>query len=82
MVGSSGRQRVPSDAVGAFALPLPAKSVLRAFGNYCSDLLGKIRENENQSSVLAKIRDTLLPKLISGELRIPEAERLLAEAGV
>jgi type I restriction enzyme S subunit len=28
------------------------------------------------------LRDTLLPKLISGELRIPDAERLLEEAGI
>lgn len=82
MVGSSGRQRVPSDVIGAYALPLPTKQVLTAFGNFCADLMGKIRENENQSSVLTKIRDTLLPKLISGELRIPEAEKLLEQAGV
>jgi type I restriction enzyme S subunit len=35
-----------------------------------------------QSQLLAKSRDTLLPKLISGELRIPEAEKLLEEVGV
>ena len=33
-----------------------------------------------QSYTLAKLRDTLLPKLLSGELRIPEAERLVEEA--
>lgn len=39
-------------------------------------LLNRIREN----ATLAGMRDTLLPKLISGELRIPEAEKLAAEA--
>ena len=31
-----------------------------------------------ESRVLAEIRDSLLPKLISGELRVPDAEKLLA----
>ena len=35
---------------------------------------------ENQ--ILANLRDTLLPKLISGELRIPDAEKFLEEAGI
>jgi len=39
-------------------------------------LLGK--ENE----ILSDLRDTLLPKLISGELRIPDAEKFLEEAGI
>lgn len=37
-----------------------------------------IRENK----VLSELRDTLLPKLISGELRIPDAEKFLEEAGI
>jgi type I restriction enzyme S subunit len=36
----------------------------------------KSAESEN----LASLRDTLLPKLISGELRIPEAEQLTGKA--
>jgi type I restriction enzyme S subunit len=31
---------------------------------------------------LAEMRDALLPNLISGELRIPDSEKLLVEAGV
>jgi len=45
-----------------------------------SDLLGSIIErvvhNNIQSRTLAALRDTLLPKLISGELRVPDAERI------
>ena len=36
--------------------------------------------NAQQSRSLAQLRDTLLPKLISGELRIPEAERIVGAA--
>ena len=33
-----------------------------------------------ESQTLAKLRDTLLPKLMSGELRIPDAAELVGEA--
>jgi hypothetical protein len=36
-------------------------------------------EEESEVRTLAKIRDTLLPKLISGELRIEDAEKLAVE---
>ncbi len=40
----------------------------------------KAREQAKESRVLTKLRDTLLPKLISGELRIPEVEKFIQEA--
>ena len=43
-------------------------------------LFHKIRENEKENKTLTKLRDTLLPKLISGELRIEEAEKMVEEA--
>ena len=38
--------------------------------------------SQQESRVLFELRDTLLPKLISGELRIPDAEKFLEEAGI
>ena len=35
-----------------------------------------------ESKTLAELRDTLLPKLISGELRVPDAEKMLEEVGI
>lgn len=35
-----------------------------------------------ENRILSELRDTLLPKLISGELRIPDAEKFLKEAGI
>ncbi|WP_165788866.1 restriction endonuclease subunit S [Rubritalea profundi] len=43
-------------------------------------LRNKINNNRKQIRSLTKHRDTLLPKLISGELRLPEAEHLTTEA--
>jgi type I restriction enzyme S subunit len=39
-----------------------------------------IEVNERQFVTLTELRDTLLPKLISGELRVSEAERVIEEA--
>jgi type I restriction enzyme S subunit len=36
--------------------------------------------SEKESQALAVLRDALLPKLISGEIRVKDAERLVAEA--
>jgi len=36
-------------------------------------------ENQLQAQTLTQLRDTLLPRLISGQLRLPEAEALVAE---
>jgi type I restriction enzyme, S subunit len=43
------------------------------FGSLSKPLLTRIAANEHESRTLSVIRDTLLPKLISGELRVPEA---------
>ena len=38
-----------------------------------------IEKNEHESRTLAVLRDTLLPKLISGQIRIKDAEKFLKE---
>lgn len=52
---------------------------LVAFEEQVSPLYDKVTLNIQQSEPLASIRDAL-PKLISGELRVPEAERMADEA--
>ena len=50
-----------------------------AFAAHISPLYETVRANEEQVQTLTILRDTLLPRLISGQLRVPEA---LTEAGV
>lgn len=57
-----------------------SKEICETFSESVQVYIGKIALNEKQNEVLTKLRDTLLPKLISGELRIPEAEQLTEEA--
>lgn len=51
--------------------------VLRSFANAVSGWVDAVEKNKQESKTLAQLRDTLLPKLISGELRIKDAERFM-----
>jgi type I restriction enzyme S subunit len=60
---------------------VPGPSLLGAMDSVFATLLDRAFALRRQSSELSSIRDTLLPKLISGELRIPEAEKLVSNLG-
>jgi type I restriction enzyme S subunit len=68
MTGTSGRQRVPSECFNTFWLAVPSPEVARRFDELTSPLMAKIKANSTESSTLATLRDTLLPKLLSGEI--------------
>jgi type I restriction enzyme, S subunit len=55
-------------------------SVIEQFSKVVGPLMSKIAATLPESRTLANLRDTLLPKLISGELRIRDAERFIAKA--
>ncbi len=59
---------------------VPTADVLDAFANIAEPLFERLIENERQAQTLTQLRDTLLPRLISGQLRLPEAESLLEKA--
>lgn len=59
---------------------MPPQPVVAEFDNVISPLDSKLRSNEEQTQVLISIRDLLLPKLISGEIRVNEAEGMVEEA--
>lgn len=55
----------------------PSKAVAERFECITKPLVEKIALNESFIATLAAIRDTLLPRLISGKLRVQEAEKLV-----
>lgn len=77
MTGSSGRQRVPTDSLAGFMLASPPQEIAEAFGKIAQPLFARARLATIEGRTLASIRDTLLPKLISGELRIKDAEHIV-----
>jgi type I restriction enzyme S subunit len=79
MTGTSGRQRVPSECFDTFLLAIPPiPDVARRFGEITAPLMETIKANAEESRDLATLRDTLLPKLLSGEITVPVAEELIA----
>jgi type I restriction enzyme S subunit len=59
---------------------LPSAPTVQAYTALASALLERRRRNDEQADTLADLRDTLLPRLISGKLRLPEAQAELEEA--
>jgi type I restriction enzyme, S subunit len=68
----------PEVVAATQTVEVPEK-ILEAFSESVGPMLGRIAANENESRTLAALRDTLLPKLISGEIRVKDAEKM-AEA--
>ncbi|WP_077048484.1 restriction endonuclease subunit S [Pseudomonas sp. KK4] len=65
---------LPKDALEQHIITLPGHELLRAFADCCEPIFSSIQANEVQAKTLTKLRDTLLPRLISGQLHLPEAE--------
>ena len=61
---------------------VPKKEIMNLFGEILHPLLRKRILNLDQNDILIGLRNTLLPKLISGELKITDAESLIEEAGI
>ncbi len=59
---------------------VPPAPVIDSFVGIAGALFDRLVENEKQAQPLATLRDTLLPRLISGQLRLPEAEVAVEEA--
>lgn len=79
MTGSSGRQRVQADALAHVLLPRLPQPVAEAFGRAIRPLFRRSSAAVRERHTLAALSDALLPKLISGELRVKDAERFLRE---
>ena len=55
----------------------PGQGIAEAFGALIAPLYEAVRANVDQAQTLSSLRDTLLPRLISGQLRLPEAQAAL-----
>jgi type I restriction enzyme S subunit len=71
---------VRPEVVAATPVVRHSLDLLVKFSRVTRPLLAKMAENEREARTLAAIRDALLPKLISGELRVTDAQRFMAEA--
>ncbi len=65
---------ITQDTFAGVTVSYPSRKVIAAFEASVEPLMSRLRENLLQSGTLATLRDTLLPRLISGQLRLPEAQ--------
>jgi len=78
----SAQANVSSDSIQSIPHAIPSSEIERAFASICEPILDRLLEGHREQKLLANIRDVLLPKLISGEIRIPDAEKMLEEVDI
>ncbi|MFN3327113.1 MAG: restriction endonuclease subunit S [Bryobacteraceae bacterium] len=79
---SKSHQRAQASAILALRVIRPPDPLLKRFEQAAEPILARTLECRRESRTLAALRDALLPKLISGELRVRDAERFLKERGL
>jgi hypothetical protein len=82
LASGSVRQSLSYTDFASIPCVVPPVSVVQEFNGRWFRLREGIRSRETESRTLAQLRDTLLPKLISGELRVKDAEAFLKERGL
>ncbi|MGX5078729.1 restriction endonuclease subunit S [Enterobacter mori] len=80
LASGSVRQSLSYDDLSSIPLCIPDVSIVNVFNEKYEGYLTFIEQYRNQNNTLISIRDTLLPKLLSGEITLPEAEQAVSEA--
>ena len=84
-VAASSGTRMPRTSwkdMCEFPFAIPSHLLLCEFDKQFRHVVNRMTGNCIHSASLVVLRDALLPKLISGEIRIPDAEKMLEEVGV
>lgn len=77
--GTTGQTELSRGKLASIKMVIPSKSILDQFDEVTVPLRNRFAENLLQAQTLATLRDTLLPRLISGQLRLPNDESELLE---
>ena len=75
MTGTSGRQRAQTEALITYLLPCPPTNIWKAQGPILKRIFDRIETNRKEIQTLGAHRDALLPKLVSGEIRLTSEGR-------
>ena len=63
-----------------YRICLPSKRLAHAFQELAQPLIDSVGVNIHESRTLVQTRDVVLPKFMSGEIRVAEAEEAMEEA--
>ncbi len=72
--GSTGQTELPRDRVKGLELPLPDENTLDQFNSVVKPITEFIISNQNENIRLADLRDSLLPRLMSGEIDVSDID--------
>ncbi|MCK4421303.1 restriction endonuclease subunit S [candidate division WOR-3 bacterium] len=76
VTGTSGsHQRVKPEYLLEMDAVIPPADAIGSFTNYVKPLFHRTMENTNETYNLTRIRDSLLPRLMSGRIRVVDSER-------
>ncbi|OPG14161.1 restriction endonuclease subunit S [Microbispora sp. GKU 823] len=78
--GSTGQTELSRVKLGTFSLRLPSTRQAQSLRPLLDSLESKADVALAESAALAKLRDTLLPKIMSGDIRVRDVEKLVEEA--
>ena len=78
--GSTGQTELNRSRLAHLAISLPSRSNVDVLDQTLDSLDQCAQRHSDESECLSALRDTLLPKLMSGELRVRDAEELIEEA--
>jgi type I restriction enzyme S subunit len=81
-IGGSSNPYMPFGNFAHHQILSPPLDILRIFCDCVTPLRESIEQSEEKSTTMCSLRNALLPKLISGEIRIPDAEQMLEEVGI
>jgi type I restriction enzyme S subunit len=80
--GSTGQTELSRTELGKLRVRLPDRARQAELGQRFTAMAEMEREHLRENQILAAIRDALLPQLMSGKLRVRDAEKVLENAGV
>lgn len=76
----SSRGSLTTKLVSGMPVVIPDENILQKFEKSIFPLFDSVKLSQREIDSLAQLRDTLLPKLLSGEITLPEAEQAVSEA--
>jgi type I restriction enzyme S subunit len=79
-IGGSSNPYMPLKNFGHHPILVPPVELRSKFESMTALYRAKIEANQKQADSLAQVRDALLPRLISGKLRLPEAQERVEDA--
>lgn len=72
--GSTGQTELSRALLGRLGFIVPDRALITAFDGLCGPIIERVRANMRETRTLAQTRDYLLPRLMSGQVRVGNVE--------